>query len=190
MTSSETETETVARARTGDREAFDALVLAHRPAMERFCKRFLADASKAEDATQEVFLRAWEKLAGFRGECSFSTWLYRVARSVSLNIARKEKGIVLSLDDDINVVALRLQSGGPTVEDKITDGEAVRAVRSRLDARDDLIFVMKYQMDMNPEEISRALPKEVRLTPAGVSSRIARSIRQAIEAAKRDYDDF
>lgn len=55
------------------------------------CYGFLHNFSDAEDAAQEVFLKAWKALPAFRGECKLSTWLYRIACRSSLDILRKRK---------------------------------------------------------------------------------------------------
>jgi RNA polymerase sigma-70 factor (ECF subfamily) len=55
------------------------------------CARMVADRGRAEELTQDVFVRAWEKLRLFRGESSFATWLHRLTVNVVLN-ARKTEG--------------------------------------------------------------------------------------------------
>ncbi|MBU1107360.1 MAG: sigma-70 family RNA polymerase sigma factor [Candidatus Riflebacteria bacterium] len=55
------------------------------------CYGFLHNRSDAEDASQEVFLKAWKAIPTFRGECKLSTWLYRIATRTSLDILRKRK---------------------------------------------------------------------------------------------------
>ena len=81
----------VARARTGDWQAFAALVQRHQATVYRVCYRVLGNREDAEDAAQEAFLRAYRKLATFRGESAFGTWLLRLAVNVALN-ERKRRG--------------------------------------------------------------------------------------------------
>ena len=80
-----------ARAAAGDRAAFERLYRAHVNRVFSLCVRMVADRSRAEELTQDVFVRAWEKLHLFRGESSFSTWLHRLTVNVVLN-ARKTDG--------------------------------------------------------------------------------------------------
>jgi RNA polymerase sigma-70 factor (ECF subfamily) len=80
-----------ARAAAGDRRAFERLYHAHVNRVFSLCARMVADRTRAEELTQDVFVRAWEKLHLFRGESSFSTWLHRLAVNVVLN-ARKSDG--------------------------------------------------------------------------------------------------
>lgn len=74
-----------ARAAAGDRDAFARLYQAHTGRVFALCARMTADRALAEELTQDVFVRAWEKLPLFRGESSFGTWLHRLAVNVVLN---------------------------------------------------------------------------------------------------------
>src|SRR5262245_10735120 len=81
----------VARAAAGDRGAFERLYRQHVNRVYSLCARMVADRTRAEELTQDVFVRAWEKLHLFRGESSFGTWLHRLTVNVVLN-ARKSEG--------------------------------------------------------------------------------------------------
>jgi len=73
---------TVARARSGDVGAFEQLYRRHVGRVYAICLRMTADPARAEDHTQEAFIRAWEKLDTYRGESGFERWLSRVAVNV------------------------------------------------------------------------------------------------------------
>ena len=81
----------VALAAAGDRHAFERVYRAHVDRVYSVCVRMTADRAMAEELTQDTFVRAWDKLALFRGESSFGTWLHRLAVNVVLN-ARKAEG--------------------------------------------------------------------------------------------------
>jgi len=81
----------VARAAAGDRRAFERLYRVHTDRIFSLCSRMCGDRTVAEELTQDVFVRAWEKLALFRGDSAFGTWLHRLAVNVILN-ARKGEG--------------------------------------------------------------------------------------------------
>ena len=81
----------VALAAAGDRWAFERLYRLHVDRVFSLCARMTGDRTVAEELTQDVFVRAWERLASFRGESAFGTWLYRLAVNVVLN-ARKTAG--------------------------------------------------------------------------------------------------
>jgi RNA polymerase sigma-70 factor, ECF subfamily len=72
-------------AAAGDRLAFERLYRAHVKRVFSLCVRMVGDRTRAEELTQNVFVRAWEKLRLFRGDSSFGTWLHRMAVNVVLN---------------------------------------------------------------------------------------------------------
>ncbi|MCB0355067.1 MAG: RNA polymerase sigma factor, partial [Bdellovibrionales bacterium] len=56
-----------------------------------FCTHILNDPAAGEDAAQETFLKAYRTIRSFRGESSFSSWLFRIARNTCIDILRKQK---------------------------------------------------------------------------------------------------
>jgi RNA polymerase sigma-70 factor (ECF subfamily) len=93
----------VARAASGDRRAFEHVYHTHLQHVFSLCVRMTGDRTRAEELTQDVFVRAWEKLPLFRGESAFSTWLHRLTVNVVLNERRvdgRERSRTVSTDDD------------------------------------------------------------------------------------------
>lgn len=78
-------------AREGDVGAFEELYRNHVGRVYGLCLRMAGDRALAEDLAQEVFIRAWEKLASFRGESAFSSWLHRLAVNVVLSRQRSRR---------------------------------------------------------------------------------------------------
>jgi len=85
----------VTAAAGGDRRAFERLYRLHVDRVYSLCTRMLGDRVIAEEVTQDVFVRVWEKLPQFRAESAFATWLHRVAVNVVLS-HRKTAGIALA----------------------------------------------------------------------------------------------
>jgi RNA polymerase sigma-70 factor, ECF subfamily len=81
-------TDLIARARTGDEEAFRRLIDPHRRELLVHCYRFLGSVQDAEDTLQETLLAAWQGLGGFEERASLRTWLYRVATNRCLKALR------------------------------------------------------------------------------------------------------
>jgi RNA polymerase sigma-70 factor (ECF subfamily) len=75
----------------GDRRAFERLYRTHVDRIFSLCTRMVGDRGRAEELTQDVFVRAWEKLGQFRGESAFGTWLHRLAVNVVLNDRQAER---------------------------------------------------------------------------------------------------
>jgi RNA polymerase sigma-70 factor (ECF subfamily) len=83
-------TDLVRRALDGDLSAFEHLYRENVNRVYALALRMTADATQAEDMTQEVFVRAFEKLSTFRGESSFATWLHRLAVNLVIQNRRSD----------------------------------------------------------------------------------------------------
>src|SRR6476659_3571903 len=90
----------VARAAAGDRGAFERLYRLHVNRVFSLCARMVTDRTRAEELTQDVFVRAWEKLHLFRGESAFGTWLHRLTVNVVLNDRKTEGRQRSRFEDD------------------------------------------------------------------------------------------
>jgi RNA polymerase sigma-70 factor (ECF subfamily) len=84
-------TELIARARTGDGEAFRELTGPYRRELQVHCYRMLGSLQDAEDALQDTMLAAWQGLEGFEGRASIRSWLYRIATNRCLNTLRSAR---------------------------------------------------------------------------------------------------
>ena len=134
------ETALVAAAQSGDRAAFEALVLSCQAGILRWLTRLTRDRPSAEELFQESLFKAYVSLAGFRGESSFATWLASIARNtylawrkaqlkrpdnISLNIA--EADIDESLD-----LAEGWMSMPATPEEQLWQQELAAAIQKSL----------------------------------------------------------
>ena len=96
--------ELAARCRAGDADAFEELYRQHARRLFSLVLRMIGSADDAEDLLQDVFLQAHRKLAGFRGESTLGTWLYRLTMNHCLDHLRgrqaKMSRATDSLDDE------------------------------------------------------------------------------------------
>jgi RNA polymerase sigma-70 factor (ECF subfamily) len=88
----------VAAAAAGDVSALESLLRKHADAVYGHALRFFGDPDAAEDAVQEVFVKVYRSLSGFKGEAAFSTWLFRVTRNVCLDLLRAGKRRPVPMD--------------------------------------------------------------------------------------------
>ncbi|HUA15688.1 MAG TPA: sigma-70 family RNA polymerase sigma factor [Verrucomicrobiae bacterium] len=93
------EAQAIERAKHGDAEAFQALYDRHKRRVYSLCLRMTANTAEAEDLTQEAFLQLFRKIATFRGESAFSTWLHRLSVNVVLMHLRRKNLPVVSLEE-------------------------------------------------------------------------------------------
>lgn len=75
----------------GDRQAFERLYRDNVNRVYAICVRMCGDRARAEELTQDAFVRAWERLPQFRGEAAFSTWLHRLTVNVVLEARRGDR---------------------------------------------------------------------------------------------------
>jgi RNA polymerase sigma-70 factor (ECF subfamily) len=93
------EAEALTRAQAGDPHAFAQIYALHKRRIYSLCLRMVNNAAEAEDLTQEAFLQLHRKIATFRGDSAFSTWLHRLAINVVLMHLRRKGLQVVSLDE-------------------------------------------------------------------------------------------
>jgi RNA polymerase sigma-70 factor, ECF subfamily len=93
------EAEAIERAKLGDAEAFQLLYDKHKRRVYSLCLRMTANVAEAEDLAQEAFLQLYRKIATFRGESAFSTWLHRLSVNVVLMHLRKKTLPQVSLEE-------------------------------------------------------------------------------------------
>jgi RNA polymerase sigma factor (sigma-70 family) len=141
----------VARAQSGDTRAFERLYRTHLSRILGLVRRMLG-SEYAHEVTQDVFVRAWQKIGTFRGEAQFGTWLHRVAVSVVLhrrNALRIERGRIKDDEDAIDAAPAR-----PSMADLGMDFE--RAVE-KLPAGARMVFVLHDVEGFKHEEIAELM---------------------------------
>ena len=85
------ELELIEKAKQGDKTAFKQIYLHHHKRVYGLCFRLSGQAYLAEEATQETFVRLWQKLPQFRGDSQFSTWLHSMTVNQTLSSIKKHK---------------------------------------------------------------------------------------------------
>ena len=153
----------VALAASGDRQAFERLYRQHVNRVFSLCARMVADRLRAEELTQDVFVRAWEKLHLFRGESAFATWLHRMTVNVVLN-ARKSEGrrqarFEESDDENGGVDAIAASSTSGVVGMPLAPGDLLdlEAALKRLPPGAKRVFVLHDVEGYKHEEIADML---------------------------------
>ncbi|MBC7326323.1 MAG: sigma-70 family RNA polymerase sigma factor, partial [Moorella sp. (in: Bacteria)] len=109
--------ELLARSQKGDMEAFTHLVERYQKMLFTIAYRFLGNPEDASDAAQEALVRAFKNLAGFRGQCSFKTWLQHIIANVCRDALRR-----LSRQPTLSLDSLQEVDGTPR---ELTAGEGV-----------------------------------------------------------------
>jgi RNA polymerase sigma-70 factor (ECF subfamily) len=161
----------VARAQAGDTQAFEVLVQRHQRWVFTLAFRMVGDAAEAEDLAQEIFLKAYRGLAGFRGAARFSTWLHSITSHHCLNALEARNRQPLhhrererTGGDDRPPRLERLADGEPRADALLEQQERARLVQAalaRLKNDHRLIVVLRDIQGMSYEAIAEALGIEL-----------------------------
>ena len=153
----ERDEELVRRFRSGEADAFTALVQRHQQRVYSLCVRVLGDADAAADVAQDTFLTVLRKIEGFRGEAAFTTWLHRVAVNACYDeLRRKQRRPMLHVVADDG----REHEPGPPVPDHADDVAGARDAAwalTRIPEEFRIALVLADVHDMAYEHIAQVL---------------------------------
>jgi RNA polymerase sigma-70 factor, ECF subfamily len=150
-------------------EEFDAIVRRHQRRVHRFLLMLLRDSDEADNLTQECFLKAYQNLANFRGECSLETWLLRIAANLARDHSRNRKAsfwkrLLAFTHESDEGPAAHVPSPGATPEQLLLAREEVRAiweVTDKLSQQQRAVFLLRFVEEMELHEIASALGLQV-----------------------------
>lgn len=152
----------------GDREAFETLYNLHQRKVFSVALNFFGgDFDKANDVTQQVFLKIFTRFAGFRGEAEFTTWLYRITVNACIDEQRKTRRF-FGLTDFFGLADAKMKQ-----EEKLQQKEIsaeVQTVIAGLKPKFRLPILLKYSEGLSYEEIAKILDCSI----GTVSSRMNR----------------
>src|SRR5262245_21399428 len=149
----------LARARSGDRDAFGALVIHYRPDVERLCRRLLGSVPESEDAAQESFARAHAALGGYDPARSFRRWLLAIAAHCAIDaLRRRRREARLFEGESIDPGTVADRDASPLQHGLST--ELRRQLLAAIEAQPDLYrapLVLRYYADLDHGEIAEIL---------------------------------
>jgi len=174
--------EVVARTRDGDNRAFTALVSAYQPRVYRWALALTGDQDEAEDVTQEVFVRVYRKLGGFRGDGSLDAWIYRITRRLAFRARRPLPRAAEMLSDDVYVT----DPGGRVDRQRAFD--LIRTIAATLPVRQREVFILCDLEGRTPMDAAGILGlKDVSVRASLFKARA--TIRRRILATHPSYGD-
>ena len=101
MADNATDKEIIERVKSGEKEAYDLLVLKYQQRVINLISRFVKNHSDALDVSQETFIKAYRALPNFRGDSAFYTWLYRIAVNTAKNHLTVQSRKITKSDYDV-----------------------------------------------------------------------------------------
>ena len=173
------------RFKAGDISAFEEILLRHQDKIYNLCRRMLGNSHDAEDATQDVFLKAYQNLNKFKPESSLHTWLFRIAVNTCIDYKRKpffESLFTTSKEGDVFVIDRPADSPSP---DRLYESkqinDAIKLALSRLSVKLRVVIVLKEIEGLSYEEITEVLDVSI----GTVKSRISRAREELKELLKK-----
>jgi RNA polymerase sigma-70 factor, ECF subfamily len=167
------------RARRGDQQAFARLVEAYQGPVYNLAYRMLGNATEAEDATQETFVRVYTKLHTYQPDRKLSSWVFSIASHYCIDrLRRRSHTSFLSLDEDPLVTVLPSGEQGP--EDSALRTETrdeIQELVAQLPPAYRVPLILRYWQDMSYQEIADVLGLSVQ----AVKSRLHRARLQMAE---------
>jgi RNA polymerase sigma-70 factor (ECF subfamily) len=175
----------ISRFKTGDISAFEEILLRHQDKIYNLCRRMLGNSHDAEDATQDVFLKAYQNINKFKPEASLYTWLFRIAVNTCIDYKREpffESLFKSSKEGDVFVVDSPTGSPSP---DRLYESkqisDAIQLTLSRLPVKLRAVIVLKEIEGLSYEEIAEVLDVSI----GTVKSRISRARDDLKEVLKK-----
>lgn len=160
------------------KEAFCRMVEQHQAALLRTCYVMLNDYALAEDAVQETFLKAYQAMDSFRGDCSPKTWLMRIAVNTCRDLRRKAWFRCV----DRRVTPEQLPQACIPFDE--TDDSVIQGMM-KLPSKEKAVLLLYFYQDMTLEEIGRTLG----LSKSAISNRLVRAkkkLRTVLERGEQD----
>ena len=166
-------------ARQGDQEAFAQLVRLYEKRVYALALRMCKNPDDAAEAAQEAFLAAWQGLRFFRGESSFSTWLYRLASNACVDLLRREGKHRSAAGPSFNDEELNIDvpDAAPSPQEAVEQRELRRQIEAGLQALSPdhrQVLLLREMHQLSYDEIAEALSLDV----GTVKSRISRGRKQ------------
>src|SRR5215213_1322576 len=146
----------IARARSGDTEAFHLIFDRYSRPILSFIYDLTGEREAAEELMQETFVRAYRKLGTLRADARLSTWLFGIAKNVAREYGRARRRASRKVELDDSMVT-ELADAGPPPDDSLINKElnsVIRDALSRLDEDKRLVFTLKIFQQQSYEEIA------------------------------------
>jgi RNA polymerase sigma-70 factor (ECF subfamily) len=147
----------VRRAAAGDGRAFAVLVQETTPSVRTVLRQYVRSAEDVNDLSQEVYLRALQRLSTLEDPERFRSWLYAIARNAGLDHVRQARRRPTSAMEDELVEPRELDPGPDEMAEVRELSERVRSSAARLNPRDSTLLAMVTQLGFTPTDVAGAL---------------------------------
>ena len=143
--------------RSGDAEAFEALVRRKTTKVYALCYRIIGNSEDAKDISQLVFIKLWENLAKYDPAYTFDTWLYRMVTNVAIDFMRNKQSRDNAVNSNLRLVKTSADAEQAVVVQRKEVENVFNEVSSVLSPKQKTIFVMNQMEDLPSAEIAKVL---------------------------------
>ena len=173
------------RFKDGDASAFDEIIFKYQDKIYNLCRHILGNSHDAEDAAQDVFLKAYQNLNKFKPDSSLYTWLYRIAVNTCIDYRRKplfESLLKTSKEGDVFAVDRPADSPSPErLYESKQISNAIQLALGRLSKKLRTVIVLKEIEGLSYEEMAEVLDVSI----GTVKSRISRAREELKKLLKK-----
>ena len=168
------------QARRGDKAAFGKIIEAYQRPVYNLAYRMLNNSGEAEEAAQEAFIRAYTRLESYNPNHKFSTWLLSITSNYCIDLIRKRRAILLSIDEPLPPHPSLMSERSSAPEPQMVQNEQQEMVQSLLAAlapeyRE--AVVLRYWHELSYDEIAEMMDTSV----SAIKSRLFRARKQLAE---------
>ena len=168
------------QARRGDKAAFGKIIEAYQRPVYNLAYRMLSNSGEAEEAAQEAFIRAYTRLDSYNPNHKFSTWLLSITSNYCIDLIRKRRAILLSIDEPLpphpSLMSERASGPEPQIMQNEQE-EMVQRLLAELAPEYREAVVLRYWYELSYDEIAEMMDTTV----SAIKSRLFRARRQLAE---------
>lgn len=182
--SAQTDLELVQSFQQGNEGAFNQIVLRYQERLYWVARRFVNDHDQADDVVQDVLIKAYQGLGGFRADSEVFTWLYRITVNTAINQLRKARvREFLQLDDLLNTEP----ASDPAPDESLEQDEQRQLINEavkRLPAKQKAVFLLRYYDELPYEQIAEILHTSV----GGLKANYFHAVKKVADYVKRAHE--
>lgn len=184
----------IERAKDGDKEAFEALIINYERLIYNIIYRMMGNQEDTYDLSQETFIKVYTKIHQFDGTSKFSTWIFRIATNTCLDELRRRKGKeIFSIDKELEgeegKIYIQQEDKNENIEQKIEAKEKamiIQQVLNEINETNKQALVLRDIQQLPYEEIAKILD----ISLGTVKSRISRGRQQVKKILMQDREPF
>jgi len=172
---------------SGNTAAYSKLVDKYGSYVMSLTVRYINDRQKAEELAQDVFIKAWHNLPGWRGEAKFSTWLFTIVHTTCLSYLRKKKNVSIPVEESVmkNIIHSSVKNEGLPKLDNDHRKAAMNSALEQLEESDAQVLSLFYMGEQKIDEIAIITG----LSVSNVKVRLFRARQKLKVIIEKQYND-